>query len=49
VGEKSALKHDSRIPPGHFFLYINKTLEEGFKWGIWNREEYIEKVMYVEN
>jgi len=26
--------------------YINKTLEEGFKWGIWNREEYMEKVMY---
>jgi hypothetical protein len=26
--------------------YINKTLEDGFKWGIWNREEYIEKVMY---
>lgn len=29
--------------------YINKTLEEGFKWGIWNREEYIEKVMYPED
>jgi len=29
--------------------YINKTLEEGFKWGIWNREEYMEKVMYVED
>jgi hypothetical protein len=27
-------------------VYINKTLEEGFKWGIWNREEYMEKVMY---
>ncbi len=26
--------------------YINKTLEEGFKWGIWNKEEYIKKVMY---
>jgi hypothetical protein len=28
--------------------YINKTLREGFKWGIWNEEEYIEKVMYAE-
>jgi hypothetical protein len=26
--------------------YINKTLREGFKWGIWNEQEYIEKVMY---
>ena len=26
--------------------YINKTLREGFKWGIWNEEEYKEKVMY---
>jgi|WetSurMetagenome_2_1015567.scaffolds.fasta_scaffold104162_2 hypothetical protein len=26
--------------------YINKTLREGFKWGIWNKEEYMEKVMY---
>lgn len=26
--------------------YINKTLDDGFKWGIWNKEEYIEKVMY---
>ena len=26
--------------------YINKTLREGFKWGIWNEEEYMEKVMY---
>ena len=29
--------------------YINKTLEEGFKWGIWNKEEYIKKVMYPDN
>lgn len=26
--------------------YINKTLEEGFKWGIWNEQEYMDKVMY---
>jgi len=26
--------------------YINKTLREGFKWGIWNEQEYIDKVMY---
>lgn len=26
--------------------YINKTLREGFKWGIWNEQEYMEKVMY---
>jgi hypothetical protein len=26
--------------------YINKTLREGFKWGIWSQEEYMEKVMY---
>ena len=30
-------------------LYINKTLSEGFKWGIWNEEEYIKKVMYPDN
>lgn len=29
--------------------YINKTLREGFKWGIWNEEEYIRKVMYPED
>lgn len=29
--------------------YINKTLEEGFKWGIWNKEEYIKNVMYPED
>jgi hypothetical protein len=29
-------------------IYINKTLEEGFKWGIWNRDEYKLKVMYNE-
>jgi predicted RNA-binding Zn-ribbon protein involved in translation (DUF1610 family) len=28
--------------------YINKTLREGFKWGIWNEEEYKIKVMYDE-
>jgi hypothetical protein len=26
--------------------YINKTLEEGFKWGIWSREQYENEVMY---
>jgi hypothetical protein len=26
--------------------YINKTLREGFKWGIWNEQDYIEQVMY---
>ena len=29
--------------------YINKILEEGFKWGIWSKEEYIKKVMYPED
>jgi len=28
--------------------YINKTLREGFKWGIWSEQEYIEKVMYAD-
>jgi hypothetical protein len=28
--------------------YINKTLREGFKWGIWNEREYIRLVMYDE-
>ena len=28
--------------------YINKILDEGFKWGIWNKEEYELKVMYPE-
>lgn len=28
--------------------YINNTLREGFKWGIWSEQEYIEKVMYPE-
>jgi len=32
-----------------YHKYINKTLEEGFKWGIWNEEEYISKVMYPED
>lgn len=31
-----------------YAMYINKTLREGFKWGIWNEQEYIEKVMYDE-
>jgi hypothetical protein len=31
-----------------YIIYINKTLREGFKWGIWNEQEYIEKVMYDE-
>jgi hypothetical protein len=29
-------------------LYINNILKEGFKWGIWSEQEYIEKVMYPE-
>ena len=29
--------------------YINKTLEEGFKCGIWNEEEYMKQVMYPED
>lgn len=29
--------------------YINKTIEEGFKWGIWSREQYQREVMYPEN
>jgi hypothetical protein len=28
--------------------YINKTLEQGFLWGIWSRQEYIDQVMYAE-
>jgi hypothetical protein len=28
--------------------YINKTLDEGFKWGIWSREQYEQEVMYSE-
>jgi hypothetical protein len=28
--------------------YINRTIEEGFKWGIWNREQYELEVMYPE-
>jgi hypothetical protein len=28
--------------------YINKTISEGFKWGIWSKEEYTNKVMYPE-
>jgi hypothetical protein len=31
-----------------YAAYINKTLREGFKWGIWNELEYINKVMYDE-
>lgn len=29
-----------------YAAYINKTLREGFKWGIWNEQDYIETVMY---
>jgi len=29
--------------------YTNKTLEEGFKWGIWSEEEYMKQVMYPDN
>ena len=32
-----------------YMKYINKTLEEGFKWGIWNEEEYMKQVMYPED
>jgi len=32
--------------PEEYKKYINKTLEEGFKWGIWSKNEYEEKVMY---
>jgi 5-methylcytosine-specific restriction endonuclease McrA len=28
--------------------YINKTLKEGFKWGIWSKECYEKEVMYPE-
>lgn len=28
--------------------YVNNTMQEGFKWGIWNEEEYIKTVMYDE-
>ena len=28
--------------------YINKTLEEGFKWGIWSKEQYLKEVIYPE-
>jgi hypothetical protein len=27
-------------------IYITKTIREGIKWGIWNEEEYRERVMY---
>jgi hypothetical protein len=32
-----------------FKTYINKTLDEGFRWGIWSKEEYEIKVMYPED
>jgi hypothetical protein len=32
-----------------FKTYINKTLEDGFKWGIWSKEEYEVHVMYPED
>jgi len=25
--------------------YINKTLDEGFKWGIWSEHQYLAEVM----
>jgi 5-methylcytosine-specific restriction endonuclease McrA len=28
--------------------YVNKTLQEGFKWGVWSEEEYQRCVMYDE-
>jgi hypothetical protein len=31
-----------------FQEYIIKTLDEGFKWGIWSREQYEKEVMYPE-
>ena len=31
-----------------FKKYINKTLESGFDWGIWSREQYELDVMYPE-
>jgi hypothetical protein len=31
-----------------YVAYITKTLTEGFKWGIWSEQEYMEKVMYPE-
>jgi hypothetical protein len=34
--------------PEGFAAYITKTLEEGFKWGIWSREQYEIEVMYPE-
>lgn len=34
--------------PEGYAAYINKTLEEGFKWGIWSEKEYIKDVMYPE-
>jgi len=41
-------KHHAKEPHNkeEYKNYINKTLREGFKWGIWNEEEYKEKVMY---
>jgi hypothetical protein len=34
------------ISQEEFKQYINNTLREGFKWGIWSEEEYNSKVMY---
>jgi hypothetical protein len=37
-----------RTHQGEFKKYINKTLRDGFAWGIWSEEEYKIKVMYDE-
>jgi hypothetical protein len=29
-----------------YATYINKTLEDGFKWGIWSSVQYMKEVMY---
>ena len=40
---------DELYKQDEYIVYVNKTLEEGFKWGIWNKEEYMEKVMYPDD
>ena len=46
------LCHSCHASEGHneeeYRKYINNTLREGFKWGIWIEQEYREKVMYPE-
>jgi hypothetical protein len=39
---------DERWNEEEYKIYINRTLSEGFKWGIWSEQEYIKKVMYPE-